>query len=686
MFAYVGPGAGLALAGSFLTLLIALLTALGLLLSWPVRSLLRWKRVRRTRSRAAVRRVVILGLDGLDPQLTETLLAVGLLPNLAKLKANGTYSRLATTWPPLSPVAWSTFSTGVNPGKHAIFDFVRPNRTNYQPEIATVRLQNQSTPNRSWWSFSRLAAGRANLQATRRSQSFWQVLSRQGVYSAVLRVPVSFPPERFYGVQLSASSVPDLRGTNGSYTHLFEARDEGESAEPAKRDHKQGRWVLVHRRGKEIHAQLPGPADPHREDRAEICKPLKLTKDSAGKILLHLDGEKYPLGPGQFSPWIRVTFRSSKGTKISAVCRWMLNRWETPFSLYCTPLQIDPAQAVMPISHPASFSRYLSAKLGTFATLGLAEDTSGLSDGVLTEASFLDQVQSIQQERESMFLDLLRRVKHGMIACVFDGPDRLQHMFWKDAKQSEQAILSNEVLKDHYQQLDELVGRTMEACDEQTALLVMSDHGFQAFHIAVDLNAWLHEQGYLHWKRTPGPADPATIEDIDWSRTRAFACGLSGLYLNRQGREAAGIVPESAATDLIAELCEKLSGLKDSESGEVAILEAVASAAVFTGPYVEQAPDIVLGYNAGYRVHWQTALGGSVGRAFMPNDRPWCGDHCQHPAVVPGVLFSNLPLQVAAAGESVPHGGSPHMTDIAPTVLDLLGVNPPDYMDGKSLR
>lgn len=655
MIAYVGPGAGLALAGSFFTLFVALFTAVLLLVTWPVRKAFRCWRSRQARRRAAVRRVVVLGLDGLDPNIVEAMMAAGELPHLKRLQESGTYRRLQTTWPPLSPVAWSSFSTGVNPGKHAIFDFVRCNLANYEPEIATVRVRNQPR----------------EISGLRKSRSFWQVLSENGIYSAVLRVPVSFPPEKFYGVQLSAASVPDLRGTQGTYTHFIEATNQQGSIRAT-----HGRTALVQRRGDTIHAMLPGPPHPLRADRAEMMLPLKVVRNAAGEINLLIPGQRVLLVLNEFTPWVRVTFSISHWRKVIGVCQFLLKSWEAPFSLYCSPLNLDPVRPAMPISSPAAFSRYLAAKQGVFATLGLAEDTGALSDGVLSEDQFLDQANIIHIEREEMFFDMLRRVKRGMVACVFDGPDRLQHMFWNDNVTARGNDFAN-VVREHYQQLDSLVGRTLEQCDRHTALVVLSDHGFSAFRRAVDLNAWLAEHGYLTWLRMPTPDRPTKLQDIDWSRTRAFAFGLTGLLLNVRGRQIQGIVePGEEARKLTIELCEVFSGLIDPDSGETAILEVVPRAAVFHGPYVEQAPDMIVGYNRGYRVHWDTALGGSRGDSFSDNEKLWRGDHCQHPAVVPGVLFCNRSLR----------GDAARMIDVAPTVLDLLGVVPPSYIDGVSLR
>jgi predicted AlkP superfamily phosphohydrolase/phosphomutase len=107
----------------------------------------------------------------------------------------------------------------------------------------------------------------------------------------------------------------------------------------------------------------------------------------------------------------------------------------------------------------------------------------------------------------------------------------------------------------------------------------------------------------------------------------------------------------------------------------VAIAEAIPRAQAYSGPYVDAAPDIIVGYNVGYRVAWGSAVGKTAAEVFADNTKAWSGDHCIHPKRVPGVLFSNRKLADI----------EPNIIDIAPTTLELLGVKKPSYMEGKSL-
>jgi predicted AlkP superfamily phosphohydrolase/phosphomutase len=674
--AYIGPGAGIALFGSFLTIFIALISAAAALLMWPLRLVWRLIRGRHAYKYAQVPRVVVLGLDGLDPGLATKFMDEGLLPNLKRLRDEGSFRRLGTTWPPLSPVAWSSFSTGANPGKHNVFDFLTRNPADYRPTISSVRLRE---PRRKFKLGPYvIPLSKAEITLTRKSKPWWCVLSDAGIFSAILRVPVTFPPDKFRGVQLSAMCVPDLRGSQGIFSHYVETGQEGATMD----GDVGGDQILVKRNGRAVESYLRGPANTLRVDRAELRLPFRVISDGNGAAKMQLDGQEIRLPLNKSSEWVRFAFHPAPVIKVHGICQFLLKSFEPPFDLYCTPLHIDPAKPVMPISHPASYATYLAAKHGTYATLGLAEDTWSLSEKVVTEDDFLAQTWEIHAEREAMFFDTLRCVRQGAVACVFDTPDRVQHMFFRffdekhPALQPEERASHAKAFRDMYTRMDDLVGRTLEAIGDETALLIMSDHGFKPFRRGVDLNAWLVANGYMVLKDGAKTASHPYLVDIDWGKTRAYAIGLAGIYINKKGREGQGIVaPGEGTRNLLRELRKKLTGLRDEERGEVGIREAVISTSVYRGPYIDQGPDLIVGYNIGYRVSWDAAVGKAGAAVFEDNKKAWSGDHCLHPALVPGVLFSNMKL----AEEP------PNIIDVGPTVLDLLGVDKPGYMDGKSL-
>jgi predicted AlkP superfamily phosphohydrolase/phosphomutase len=303
----------------------------------------------------------------------------------------------------------------------------------------------------------------------------------------------------------------------------------------------------------------------------------------------------------------------------------------------------------------------------------MAEDTWALNEDIIDEDAFLAQVESIKIERERMLFSALDRTRRGVVACVFDTTDRVQHMFYRYLDQRRKGPHAG-VIEAMYCDMDRLVGEMQKYVDENTAFFVLSDHGFCSFHRGVNLNTWLHQNGYLTL-HNGGTESGKYFDGVDWTRTRAYAMGLGGLYLNLCGREANGIVPSHEADALKQELLEKLSGLRDVDTGAVAINRAYATSALYEGPYLDAAPDLIIGYADGYRISWDAAIGRTAASVFEDNDKAWSGDHCVDPTLVPGVLFSNRRIDAA----------DPGIEDMAATALWLFGIPRSPWMDGQSV-
>jgi predicted AlkP superfamily phosphohydrolase/phosphomutase len=672
--AYIGPGAGFAIASSLLVILWTMLLAFLTLLIWPIRWVIRAIRGRRAYARSRVKRVVVLGLDGMEPTLVEQYMAAGKLPNLARLAQQGTYRRLGTTIPAMTPVAWSTFMTGCNPGKHNVFDFLTVDRRNYLPMLSSVHIGGAARTLRLGQYL--IPLGKPDIRLLRKGKPFWNILGEHGIFSTIVRMPITFPPERFRGVLLSAMCVPDLRGTQGTFSY-YTTRTKEENI------YTGGEQIHVKRDGNVIRSHLVGPPNTMRVDQATMTAPFSVSLNGgADSAELTLCGKRHTLKKNQYTPWVNFHFRAAPGVRVHAICQFLLLSTEPEFELYVTPLQLDPEKPAMPISHPAVFASYLAKSQGPFATMGLAEDTWAHNERILQDPDFLHQCVEADAEREVMFFDALEKTRRGLVACVFDGTDRVQHMFWRYIDPKHPAYEGfgerrlTEAILEHFQRMDVLVGKTVAECNgDGTLLFVISDHGCKSFRRGVDLNRWLIDNGYMKLKEPPNGRK--YLATVDWSQTRAYALGLTGVFLNIAGRERHGIVNEGAeAQTLRGEICGKLRGLVDPQGGMTAINECWNARKCYSGPYKENAPDVIVGYNEGYRVSWEAAIGDITEQVFSDNRKAWSGDHCIDPRLAPGVMFCSRKVKTE----------SPDIMDFAATILELFGVRPPEHMDGKPMK
>ena len=672
-WAYVGPGAGFAVLSSFLTLFLAFLYSLIALLSWPLRQFRRLLRHRKVFRKARVRQVVILGLDGMDPDLAARYMQEGKLPHLAALRDGGTFLPLQTTCPPISPVAWSSFQTGVNPGKHNIYDFLARDCATYLPYLSSVQIR---APRRS------LALGKYAIplgqprgRLLRKAKPFWHYLAEADIFCSVIRVPITFPAEKFSGVLLASMCVPDLKGSQGTFS-FYTTRD-GATEGP-----QGGLRFRLQPEGGQFRSYIPGPENHLlKTHHSELRIPFRLRPDAArGEARIEVQGQRLTVRRGEYSQWVELKFKAGLGIKVHGICRFYVKELEPHLELYVTPVNIHPGKPALPISHPFTYSIYLAKLLGLYATLGLAEDTWALNEGVLDEEAFLRQCYLIHEERERIFFDSLKKTRRGLCVCVFDITDRVQHMFWRylvpghpaAGKDGGQERFGG-VIEELYRRMDDLVGRTLQQLDEDSLLLVISDHGFKSFERGVNLNTWLWRNGFLALQDGAQPG-AEWFGNVDWQRTRAYALGLNGIYINQKGRERGGIVAAGRETEqLKQQLCETLGGLVDPQTGRVGIRAVFDSSKVFTGPYRDNAPDLIVGYNERYRAAWDSVTGTVSSEVFQDNRKAWSGDHCMDPRLVPGVLFSNQEI----------HCERPSLLDIAPTVLDLFGVPVPPHFEGK---
>lgn len=616
-----------------------------------------------------MRRVIVIGLDGLEPSLVDKYTSEGDLPNFRRLQELGGYSRLKTTTPAQTPVAWSTFATGTNPGGHGIYDFLRRDPHTYLPMLGLNRYEqkNAFTPPQA-----------VNL---RRGKALWEVLSEAGVPSVVIRCPCTYPPEPIQGKILAGVGVPDLRGGLGTPA-LYCSR-------PVQAADFNEKVFQVQPGDGAFSFQLVGPPQPRGG--ADLSASMRAQVDpAAGLLRLSLVGSAAQLevALGKWSDWLKVSFKSGLLPAVHGMVRFYLKSLSPDFELYASPVNFDPQAPLFPISAPAGYAAELENRLGTFHTTGMAEDHDGLINGRFDEAAFLEQCSLVMRDRRRMMFSELDRFSEGFFFCLYDTPDRLQHMFWRflepdhpanrpDELAGEAARRMPGVIREHYIHLDAIVGKVLERLDPETLLVVLSDHGMNSFRRGLNLNTWLYENGFLSLKNASQPGDdhPDFYQGVDWSRTQAYALGLGCIYLNLAGRESQGIVTAAEAGRIMAGIQKGLVSLRDEQAGKLPVRSVVTREQVYAGPYAGESPDLLVNFSPGYRVSWGTPLGGVPHGLFEDNLRRWGGDHVIDPDCVPGVLFMNRPFRSQSAS----------LVDLAPTILSALNVPKIPAMEGNSL-
>lgn len=621
------------------------------------------------------KKLIILGIDGMDPELLRRYLAEGKLPHLAALAEQGGFRPLGTTIPPQSPVAWSSLITGMNPGGHGIFDFIHRDPETLIPYLSTSRVEAPPRTLRLGQWILPVSEGRTTL--LRQGQAFWQILDDQGIPATILRMPANFPPVDSGARTLAGMGAPDMLGTYGTFS--FYTSDPSASA----RELRGGRLYPVRVEGSRVSAQLTGPYNPFRAGQPPTTVDFTVWLDPAEPVAQFAVQERvFLVREGEWSDWIPVEFTLIPHLKsATGICKFYLKQVRPEFQLYVTPLNLDPAHPALPLSTPENYVRQLWQEAGYFYTQGIAEDTQALSGGILDDAEYLAQARMVLAEQRRLFTLELGRFQGGVLFSYFSALDQNAHMFWRalderhPAHTPELAARYSSVLAELYQEMDSVVGEAMPKLDDNTTLLVLSDHGFAPYYRSFNLNAWLLERGYAHLRPDVG-REAEFLLAVDWTRTRAYGLGLNGLYLNLRGREREGIVEPGAEADALrAELRRELLALRDPQTGQAPITRVDLALQAYSGPHAADAPDLLIGYNRGYRAGWGTVLGGFPARVLEDNREAWSGDHCIDFTLVPGVLLSNRKIQA----------DSPTLVDVAPTILREFGLEKPEAMEGQSV-
>jgi predicted AlkP superfamily phosphohydrolase/phosphomutase len=403
--------------------------------------------------------------------------------------------------------------------------------------------------------------------------------------------------------------------------------------------------------------------------------------------------EEVKLANGQWSDWIPVKYLVTPWVGVEGFFKVFLIEAGPEFQVYVTPVNVDPRGTRVAISSPTKYASQLLNQYGNFKTYGWDSETWALNENVIDEKTYLDDTFATFDMKENMVFDQMKHGDWTIFASVFQATDHVSHMFWRFMDPTHpmyDPILAEKYgdsVLQVYQHADKLVGRVMdEVLDQDDVLIVMSDHGFNSFRKAVNVNRWLIDHGYLAEKDAPGASSEKSsvynlfsknskfFQWVDWSRSKAYALGLGQIYINLEGREKQGIVTENERSALIDEIIAGLHDLRDPDTGELVLINAYRADKLYQGDNMEYAPDIVLGFAPGYRVSWQTTLGVAADKLVEPNMRKWSGDHCSFdPSHTRGVLFTNMPITVE----------DPGLLDLTPSILKLVGVDKPVRCDGR---
>lgn len=607
-------------------------------------------------TQAAGKRLIVLGVDGMDPVFLETHWSS--LPNLNKLRTEGYFSRLATTIPPQSPVAWSTVTTGMDPGGHGIYDFVHRDPATRLPMQSMTEITGATKALPIGPYLIPLAGG--GIRQTRAGRAFWQILSEHGIATNVIRMPANFPPADCEAESLAGMGTPDLTGTNGTF--LFFTDDPAETRTTVA----AGQIVAVKVQDGRAVLRVEGPPNSLRKDHATTFVNLIAHPDPVNPVArFDLAGQQVVLKQGEWSDWLHADFHLIAFKGAAGMFRVYLQQVHPYLRVYVSPVNIDPENPALPISTPASFSRSLSLKLGPFYTQGIAEETAALRAGLLSRAEFLDQSKKILADSLRMFHYELERFRDGLLFYYFSSVDQNAHMLWSR---------HDDELLEIYQGVDTAIGEAMRAAANGATLMVMSDHGFARFDRAVHLNRFLMEAGFLSLDDPTNLGDDPAFVHVDWTKTQAYALGLNAIYLNLDGREPGGIVSGFDKQTVLDEIAARLLAFKDPVTGEH-VVDKVYLGAAFQGRNLKYAPDILVGFRRGYRASWQTALGAVPKLTLEDNTDAWIGDHCMASDEVPGVLLSNRKIIAAAPG----------LADIPVTILKEFGLPKAGGMIGESV-
>jgi predicted AlkP superfamily phosphohydrolase/phosphomutase len=628
------------------------------------------------------KKVIVLGLDGLDPKILSALMETGRLPNFKKLAEMGSLQPLATTMPALSPVAWSSFITGMTPGGHGIADFIARDPSNYTPVFA---IYENTEPDIT------ISVGDVHLPLkgggpvnNRQGKPFWAYLTERDIPAWISKIPTNFPVEETATKAIAGMGTPDLVDSYGVFSYY--------TSDPFE-DYPNlegGEILYVDVNKNVVRSNLLGPVnslktpkDTSTDPYANTAKiPFTVYLDpKADGARLDIQGQSILLKRGEYSPWVTVTFDLLPVIgSVQGIARFLLKGVAPNFQLYVTPINIDPSVQAAPVTYPAEFGAEIARDIGAFWTKGLPADVKAFDHKVINDEEYVGQADLILKERMALFDHQWSRFENGLFFFYVSSTDQDAHMMWRNMDKTHPKHHESDVrfagwIPHLYEEMDKLVAKVLPAVDDKTLVLVCSDHGFAQFARQFHLNTWLRDNGYLVLKDGAAKKEETSIFDVDWSQSVAYGVGFNGLYINLKGREGEGIVPPEKVEEITTRLARELEAVVDLETGQRPIAKVYRREDMYTGPATPMMPELLVGYTPGYRNASASVLGSTGKPTINLNPWAWSGDHSMARDLVPGTLLSSR--KVARANTSI--------LDLPVTILDFFGVEKPEQMVGSSI-
>ncbi len=632
----------------------------------------------------------ILGIDGMDPVILQRLISEGKAPNFKKLAETGSFVPLGTSNPAQSPVAWSNFVTGLDPGGHGIFDFVHRDAQTYLPTSSAT------PPPGDLGTFVKVGGYHLpvipgdDIINNRSGTPWWDAVYAAGVDVEVYRIPGNYPVPESEAKTLAGMGTVDMRGGYGQYTWITDSVPTPPAGHDLKADVQLVAVQDFDLDGvpETVKASIKGAPDIFRLEPGKmpgetdyLTAALTVSIDPQAEVaLIELGDERVVLAEGEWSPWVPVSFDAlpAGALPLGGSVRFYAKELRPSFKLYVSPVNMAADAPPQGISTPAEFAPELAELLGgQYYTQGMPEETNALKDGTFDDDDYVKQVALVQEDSSAMLSLALARFQRGDATFVYLSDIDLQcHMLWRhgDPKYADapahpahdpaSAEAHRFDIEGYYQHVDGLLGRVVDRLPPETLLLVMSDHGFQPFTRVVHLNSWLRDEGFLVLKDGKRTGHIAA-GDVDWSKTKAYALGFNSVYLNVAGREAQGIVPAGEAAAVAEDLRTRLLAFKDAQSGRAPVLRVDRAKDLYHGDRVGEAPDLVVGYDSGYGHSDESTLGEVLEVVLADNTSRWSGNHLMAPEVVPGVLLANRAV----------NAGDHDLTDVTATILAWYGLD-----------